>query len=73
VPTEQQIISLIVGPFGAIVVLCVTIFFLWKLYREEQAENRSNFKTVATLTEVIRDQTTELKHWREAGIQRGGE
>lgn len=60
------LLALIVGPLGAIVVLCVIIYFLWKLFREEQARNRKNVDTVSTLTQTIKDLTTEVKAWREA-------
>lgn len=60
------LLSLIMGPLGAIVVLCVIVYFLWRLFREEQARNRKNVDTVATLTQTIKDLTTEVRAWREA-------
>ena len=69
--TPDQLLQLVVGPLGAIVVLCVAIYFLWKLFREEQRENRKNFETVTTLSEATKDLTSELKIWREAGAKRG--
>lgn len=60
------LLDLIVGPLGAIVVLCVIVYFLWKLFREEQDRNRKNVDTVATLTQTIKDLTTEVRAWREA-------
>jgi hypothetical protein len=64
--SPEQILQLIIGPVGAIVSLCVVMYFLWKLFREEQAENRKNFETVAILGEAIKELTQELKVWREA-------
>lgn len=60
------LLALIVGPVGAIVVLCVIIFFLWRLFREEQARNRKSIDTVALLTQTIKDLTVEVRAWREA-------
>lgn len=71
--TPDQLLQLVVGPLGAIVAVCVALYFLWKLFREEQKENRGNAKVVATLTDTIRDLTEELKIWREAGSKRGSE
>lgn len=59
------LLQLIVGPVGAIVALCAIIFFLWRLFREEQRENRTSMQVVATLTETIKDMKDELKIWRE--------
>jgi flagellar basal body-associated protein FliL len=59
------VLSLIVGPVGAFVALCIAIFFLWRLYREEQAENRENFHTVALQSKAIEALTTELHAGRE--------
>lgn len=60
-----SLLTLITGPFGAIVTLAVIVYFLWKLFREEQARNRLNVDTVATLTQTIKDLTTEVRAWRE--------
>lgn len=60
------ILQLIVGPVGAIVVMGLMVYFLWKLFREEQAENRKNMAVVATLGQTVKDLTEELKVWREA-------
>lgn len=59
------LLNLITGPLGAIVVLCVIVFFLWRLFREEQSRNRKNIDTVAVLTQTIKDLTTEVRAWRE--------
>ncbi len=64
------LLNLIIGPVGAVVVLCAVIFFLWRLFREEQLENRKNFGTVATLTKAVETQTIEIKAWRESGLKR---
>lgn len=60
------ILQLIVGPVGAIVLLCVIIWFLWKLFREEQVDNRKNLDTLSVLGQSVKDLTTEVKAWREA-------
>lgn len=60
------LLSLIVGPLGAIVVLCVIIYFLWRLFREEQAERRKSIDTVDTLAQTVKDLATEFRAWREA-------
>jgi hypothetical protein len=66
-PWGQEILDLIIGPVGGIIVLSLSNYFTWKLFREEQVENRENFKTVGILAQTIEDQTSEMKIWREAG------
>jgi hypothetical protein len=61
----QTLLTFIIGPVGAIVVMCVTIYFLWKLFREEQGENRKNFATVQTLSETVEKSVEENRQWRE--------
>lgn len=61
-----SLVDAILGPGGAIVTLCLAIYFLWKLFREEQAENRANFHTVALQSQAIEALTAELRAWREA-------
>lgn len=55
----------IIGPWGAVFVLCLVIYFLWKLFREEQRENRANFSTVSLQSNAINDLTIEVRAWRE--------
>ncbi len=47
----------LVGPYGVVVAEGVVIFFLWRLFREEQRESRS-------LTEAVRELTAEVRSWR---------
>lgn len=61
-----SIVDAIMGPGGAIVTLCLVIYFLWKLYREEQSENRANFHTVGLQSKAIEALTAELRAWRDA-------
>jgi hypothetical protein len=63
-PWASDVFNGIVGPFGAIFVLCLAIFFLWKLFREEQKENRANFHTVSIQSQAINDLTVEVRAWR---------
>ncbi len=70
-PWVSDLLDLVVGPVGAIIALSAANYFQWKLFREEQKENRDNFKTVTLLAEGIKDLTSELKIWREAGTRRG--
>lgn len=59
------ILDQVLGPLGAVVSLCVAVFFLWRLFREEQKENRDNFKTVGILSDAIIELGLELKAYRE--------
>jgi len=52
-----SILSGLVGPYGVVVAEAVVIFFLWRLFREEQRESRS-------LTEAVKDLTAEVRSWR---------
>jgi hypothetical protein len=60
----QPLIDAILGPLGATVVLMVIEYFTWKLFREEQAENRKTFSTVTTLTDTVKELTIEVRAWR---------
>lgn len=60
------ILELVVGPVGAFVVMALIIYFLWRLFREEQKENRASMKAVETLAQTVADLKDELKIWREA-------
>lgn len=57
----EKIFGQITGPLGAIFVLCVVIYFLWKLYREEQEENRKNFDTVRTVLDTLKEIAAEMR------------
>lgn len=61
-----SILQGLMGPYGVIVAEAVVIYFLWKLFREEQDENRENVKTLGTLGQTQKDLTTEVRAWREA-------
>ena len=60
------LLELVVGPVGAFVVMAVMIYFLWRLFREEQRENRASMKAVELLAATVSDLKDELKIWREA-------
>ena len=62
----KSLLDSILGPGGAVVVLCTIIFFLWRLFREATAEARSNLALVSDLTHSVKDLTTEVRAWREA-------
>jgi fluoride ion exporter CrcB/FEX len=66
------LLSLIVGPLGALVVLCVIIYFLWKLFREEQAQSRTTAGALATLTTTVKDLVTELAAYRKVAERDSG-
>ena len=66
----QPLIDAILGPGGALVLCLTAIFFLWKLFREEQAENRKNFDTVTTQSRAIESLTSELQGWMAASADR---
>jgi hypothetical protein len=63
-PNLTGIFNAIIGPWGAVFVLCLAIYFLWKLFREEQEENRRNFGTVATLSDAVKAGTNEIHELR---------
>jgi hypothetical protein len=65
-PPWDVVLGLIVGPVGAFVALGVAIFFLWRLFREEQAKNIAKDELLRALTDAVRNLTTEVKAWREA-------
>jgi hypothetical protein len=65
-PPWDVVLGLIVGPVGAFVALGVAIFFLWRLFREEQAKNATKDALLTALTDAVRNLTVEVKAWREA-------
>lgn len=62
----HSVLEALLGPFGGVVALALVVFFLWRLFREEQAENRKNFATVALQSKAVEALTIEVKAWREA-------
>ena len=48
------------GPYGVIVAEGVVLYFLWRLFREEQRESRA-------LTGAVKDLTDEVRSWRTKG------
>lgn len=52
-----SILAGLLGPYGVVVLLAVVVYFVWRLFREEQRESRS-------LTQAVRDLTTEVRSWR---------
>jgi hypothetical protein len=65
----DTILALIVGPVGAFVMMGLAVYFVWKLFREAQHENKANMATVRVLTTVLEDLKDELQIWREAGMR----
>ena len=61
-----SLLAALMGPYGVIAALGAVFFFLWRLFREEQKENRKSLTTVATLTQTVKDLATEVRAWREA-------
>lgn len=53
-----SLVNLILGPFGALIVVCVGIYFLWKLYREATTEARKAQDHVTELTAAINKLTS---------------
>lgn len=51
------ILTGLTGPYGVIVAEAVVIYFLWRLFREEQKESRG-------LTDAVRALTAEVRRWR---------
>ena len=51
------ILTGLIGPAGVVVAESVVIFFLWRLFREEQRESRA-------LTSAVRELTAEVRSWR---------
>ena len=62
----KSLLDLIMGPGGAIAVLCMVIYFLWRLFREAGQEAKANLSLVGDLIQSVRDLTTEVRAWREA-------
>lgn len=61
----DTVLDSLIGPVGALAAMGLAIFFLWRLFREEQKENRENFKTVGVLADALVVVGQELKAYRE--------
>lgn len=68
--TVDQILPLLVGPYGALVLSFVVIWGLWRLFRESQKEGREDRQAMLTLSRAVEDLTTEVRSWREASMRR---
>lgn len=53
------------GPYGVIIAESTVVYFLWKLFRESEAEARTDRATLRTLSESVVTLTAEIRSWRE--------
>lgn len=49
------------GEFGVIIAESVVIYFLWRLFREVQRDNRLLITGISELTAAVNELTTELR------------
>jgi len=64
--TSDQLLPLLVGPYGALVLAFVVIVGLYRLYQEERREGREDRKALLTMADVVKDLTHEVRSLREA-------
>lgn len=57
----DAIVSRFVGPWGAVFLLVVVVYFLWRLFREKERDLRASDERVDRLTEAVRELTIELR------------
>ena len=57
----DAIVSRIVGPWGAFFLLCIVLYFVWRLFREAQRDLHTSDARVDLLTEAVKELTTEIR------------
>lgn len=57
----QNVLNLLIGPYGVVVVLSIVVFFLYRLYRDAIEEGKKSQANVATLTEAVTTLTGAVK------------
>lgn len=62
----DELLPQITGPFGALVLALVVLFFLYRLYREERRDAREDRQAVFRLTGVVEELVQEVRALREA-------
>ena len=62
----KYLIDGLTGEFGVIILLCVVVYFLWRLFRESQKDIRAADVRVDNLTEAVRELMSEFR----AGLRR---
>lgn len=67
--TSDQLLPLLIGPYGALVLALVVMFFLYRLYREERQDGREDRQGLLKMTGVIEELTREVRALRE--MERG--
>lgn len=53
------------GPYGVVIAEAVVVYFLWKLFRESEAEAHDDRATLRTLSDAVAALTSEVRSWRE--------
>ena len=51
----------VLGPWGAVMLLLVMVYFLWRLFREKERDLKDSDKRVDSLTEAVRELTREIR------------
>jgi hypothetical protein len=59
------ILAGLTGPYGVVIAEAVVIYFLWKLFRESEAEGRSDRGTLLAMSAAVTALTAEIRSWRE--------
>jgi hypothetical protein len=67
--TSDQLLPLLIGPYGALVLAMVVMWMLYRLFREERQGGREDRAAVLKMADVIKDLTTEIRSMRE-GMER---
>lgn len=57
----DAIVNRLIGREGAIVLLCIVLYFLWRLYRESQKDLKASDARVDALTTAVQELTAEVR------------
>jgi len=64
--TSDQLLPLLIGPYGALVLSLVVTWFVYRLYREERQDGREDRAATLKMADVVKDLTTEVRSLRES-------
>jgi len=63
--TSDQLLPLLIGPYGALILAVVVMWFLYRLYREERQDGREDRAAVLKMTGVVEELVREVRALRE--------
>jgi len=63
--TSDQLLPLLIGPYGALVLSLVVTWFVYRLFREERQDGREDRAAMLKMTGVVEELVREVRALRE--------